>query len=85
MGDTIKKTFTKDWEEITGLTTGVSYALQNVNSADLFLQEVPTQPAAAEIGKRLESSKAAIIIKEASAVWIRSKTSKGIAFYNSFS
>ncbi len=82
MGDTIKINLTKDWVEITGLTLGVTYSLQNVNTADLFLKQVPTQPAAAEIGKRLEPSEAAIIIKEASAVWVRSKTSKGIAFYN---
>jgi len=82
MGDTIKKTFAKGWEEITGLTTGVTYSLQNVNTADLFLQQVPTQPGAAEIGKRLEPSKSATIIKEATAVWVRSKSSKGIAFYN---
>jgi len=82
MGDTIKKTFTKDWEEITGLTIGVSYSLQNVNTADLFIKQVPTQPAAAEIGKRIEPSKSATIIKEASAVWVRSKSSKGIVFYN---
>lgn len=82
MGDTIKKTFTKDWEEITGLTEGVTYALQNVNTADLFLQQVVSQPAAAEIGKRVVPSEDAEIIKEATAVWIRSKSSKGIAFYN---
>lgn len=85
MGDTIKKTFTKDWEEITGLTIGVTYAFQNVNTADLFLKQVPTQPAAAEIGNRLEPSETAIIVKEATAVWVRSKSSKGIAFYNALS
>lgn len=82
MGDTIKKTFTKDWEEITGLTTGITYSIQNVNTADLFLQQVVTQPQTVEIGKRLEPSKSATIIKEATAVWVRSKTSKGIVFYN---
>lgn len=83
MGDTVEITFTKDWEEIQALTTGVTYNLQNVNSADLFLLEEPTQPAAVKIGKRLEPSVFIGIIKEASAVWIRSKTSKGIAIYNS--
>ncbi len=82
MGDTIKKTFTKEWEEITGLTNGVTYSFQNVNTADLFLQQVPAQPEAAETGKRLEPSKSATIIKEATAVWVRSKSGGGTAFYN---
>ena len=82
MGDTIKETFTGSWKEITGLTTGVTYSFQNVNTADLFLQQVPAQPDAVEIGKRLVPSKSATIIKESTAVWVRSKTSKGIAFYN---
>jgi len=82
MGDTIKETFSKDWQEILGLVTGVTYSFQNVNTADLFLQQVVAQPEAAEIGKRLLPAKSATIIKEATAVWVRSKTSKGIAFYN---
>jgi len=83
MGDTIKETFSKEWQKIDGLTTGVTYFLQNVNTADLFLQQVPLQPDVAEIGKRLVPSKSATIIKEDTDVWIRSKTSEGIAFYNS--
>ena len=82
MGDTVKKTFSNDWEEITGLTIGVTYSLQNVNSADLFLQQVSDQPEAAEIGQRLVPSTSAKIVKEATALWVRSKTSQGIAFYN---
>jgi len=82
MGDTVKITFSKDWVEIIGLIIGVTYSLQNVNTADLFLQQVAAQPEAAEIGKRLVPSKSATIIKEATNVWVRSKTSEGIAFYN---
>lgn len=82
MGDTVFKEFNEDWTEVTGLTLDVSYSFQNVHTADLFLQQAPTQPDDREIGKRLPPSNTALIIKEASAIWVRSKTHKGIAIYN---
>jgi len=83
MGDTIRIEFTENWTEVTELVAGVSYSFQNVNSADMFIQQAPTQPGDVEIGRRLLPSKSARINKEASPVWVRSKTTKGIAVYNS--
>jgi len=82
MGDTVKEQFTNEWSEITGLTLAASYSFQNVNSEDLFLQQVPNQPGIREIGKRLKPSDTATIVKETSPVWVRSKVARGIAYYN---
>ena len=82
MGDTVKITFSDSWTQITGLTTGITYALQNVQSIEAFIQQVPAQPGAGERGKVLLPFKSARIIKEESPVWIRSKSGGGTAFYN---
>jgi len=86
MGDTVRIEFVESsFTEITGLTTGETYALQNVTNIEAFLQQVPAQPGAKERGKVLLPFKSATIIKEATAVWIRSKAGDGIAFYNELS
>jgi len=82
MGDTVKITFSDSWTEITGLTTGITYVLQNVQSIEAFIQQVPVQPGAGERGKVLLPFKSVQIIKEATAVWIRAKSGGGIAFFN---
>ena len=83
MGDTIKINYVDDsWTEITGLTEGVTYVLQNVRNIETFLKQVVSQPAVNEEGKVLLPFKSATIIKEATAIWIRSKTGNGTAFYN---
>jgi len=83
MGDTVRITYADDsWTEITGLTAGITYFLQNVQSIEAFIQQVPAQPGAGERGKVILPFKTIQIIKEATAVWIRSKSGGGTAFYN---
>lgn len=82
MGDTIKQKLDDDWTEIEPLILGKKYSFQNVNSEDLFLQQVPLKPDAKETGFRLEPSKRARITKETSPVWARSIPKVGLAYYN---
>jgi len=83
MGDTIKIIYDDNsWTEITGLTEGVTIVLQNVRNIEALLQQVVSQPDADEEGKVLLPFKSALIIKEVTAVWIRSKVGKGTAFFN---
>jgi len=86
MGDTIRITYPDNvWTQINGLTIGVTYVLQNVQNIEAFIQQVSAQPEATELGKTLLPFKSATIIKEATAVWIRSKANLGVAFYNALS
>jgi len=83
MGDTIRITFADNvFTEITGLTLGVTYDLQNIRRNEVILQQVVAQPGVDEEGKILLPFKSATIIKETAAVWIRSRSGTGIAYYN---
>lgn len=84
MGDTVHVNFVdSEYTAIPSLVTGTVYWLQNVTNHQLMLLQQSTQPDVTAIGKRVNPTEEAEIIKEDSDVWIKSVIGDGLAIYNS--
>lgn len=84
MGDTFQINFDNTaYILIPGLIIDTTYSLQNVTDHQLQLLEQATEPDVTALGKRVNSTKTATIIKETNDIWIKSTISNGTAILNS--